>query len=176
MLIGRVILVSAFATVFLAGCGGSDATDDGGDTTTTTIRTTSTAGTDDGGDTTTSTSSTTSTIGEEAAVGVFQIQVNGADFPLEVESCDVSATELNILAFDSQGGSAAVRIPAQTDFGPTFDTFEAGTKETILNVEFRLVGVDFFPEGWSLTLNADLRSGSFTSINPEGITGTFSCG
>ena len=160
MLKRRAILIPLLVTVVLSGCGGSN--DDPVDTTTTkeTI--------DDGGDTTTTTE-------EEAPAGEVQLQVDGEAISLKVEKCDASTSKLDVEAFTDDGGSAIIVIPESSDFGPSYDTFEPGTKDTLVNVAVDVPGYDVVPEGYSLTLNADLRSGTFTSFNPESISGSFTC-
>ena len=123
------------------------------------------------------TTTTTTDVDPDGPQGLVELVVAGSSVPLKAATCAVSPTTLEVEAFSPDGQtSVTVKIPEESSFGPSFDTFAAGTSRTFINVSVQGPAADdVMPEGYELTLDSDLRSGSFKSLNPPGIDGKFSC-
>ena len=138
--------------------------------------------------TTTTTEPTTTTAPPAAAVDEVEIEVDGEAVSIEVQVCEATATSLRIEAFSSDAHSSRgvnISIPDENPGTPPDDypALAPGTARTTgANLYVLLPATDddgvqrtLIPEGYDLTVNEDLRSGSFESFNPSGVRGSFSC-
>ncbi len=187
---GRHTLVASLLLAgVLAGCGGSDSSSDDTAAANSPVAT-EPAPTESAAPTPTSTEPAT-TVADDGteSVGEFNITFEGEEHSFDVFSCETTPEgDLLVTAESAAGarsGDASITVLAHFLVAGTYDLDRVALGSDAADPDGGIFVIIYFEgassydeislDGWQVTINDDLSSGSFVALGPDVASGDFSC-